>query len=370
MSARPHEVPRNRRYAVIMAGGAGTRFWPWSRSRHPKQLLPLCTTTSMLADTVDRVTHLVPLENVVVVTGEALRTAVRRELPSLRRDQILCEPTGRNTAACIAWAAVEIARRAPDGVMAVLPADHVVSPLDRFVRDLRVALAAADEERCLVTLGIVPTRPETGYGYIRGGGRASNRWPARTLRRVAAFHEKPDESRAKRFLRTGDFFWNSGMFAWRCDTILAEISAHLPRLAVAIRKLDARRVRGRIPSDVLADVYPRLPAISIDHGVLEKSKRVAMVPAQFSWNDIGSWDAVAAIWPRDDAANATRDPLVAVDASDNVVATHGKPVALLGVSGLAVVDAGDAILVCPRSRAQDVRDVVAAVKAAGLRRLL
>jgi mannose-1-phosphate guanylyltransferase len=369
MSSRPHDVPRHRRYAVIMAGGSGTRFWPWSRTAHPKQLLPLCTTASMLADTVSRVSRLVPRENVIVVTGDALRRAVARELPQLRREQILCEPVGRNTAPCIAWAAAEIARRAPDAVMAVLPADHVVGPLDVFVDDLRMALAAADEQRCLVTLGIPPTRPETGYGYLKAGGRLSPRWRAQSLRKVAGFHEKPTPARAKAFLRAGGFFWNSGMFAWRCNTILEEISHHLPELAQGMKSLESRRVRGRIPATALATVYPRLPAISIDYGVMEKSSRVAMVPARFEWNDIGNWDAVGAVWPKDGAANATRDPLVAVDAHDNVVATRGKPVALLGVSGLAVVDAGDTILVCSRDRAQDVRAVVAALKDAGLGQL-
>lgn len=353
-----------------MAGGSGTRFWPWSRSDHPKQLLPLCTTGTMLADTVDRVSHLVPRENVLIVTGEALRQAVVRDLPRLRREQILCEPVRRNTAACIAWAAVEVARRASDGVMAVLPADHVVAPLDVFLSDLRAALAAADQERCLVTLGIRPTRPETGYGYLRAGGRVSARWPEKSLRRVAAFHEKPTEARAKRFLHAGTYFWNSGMFAWRCDTILEEISRHLPTLAKAMQALDSRRVRGRIPRPALTTAYPALPSISIDHGVMEKSSRIAMIPARFDWNDIGSWDAVGGVWPKDAAGNATRDPLVAIDARGNVVATRGKPVALLGVSGLVVVDAGDTILVCPRDRAQDVRAVVAALKDAGLEHLL
>jgi mannose-1-phosphate guanylyltransferase len=323
----------------------------------------------MLADTVERVAHLVPLDNIFVVTNKALGGAVRGELPRLGRDQILCEPVGRNTAPCIAWAAVEIARRAPDGVMAVLPADHVVSPVDRFLADVRVALAVADRERCLVTLGIPPSRPETGYGYMRAAGRASSRWPARILRRITAFHEKPSAARAKRFLRAGGFFWNSGMFAWRCDTILDEISIHLPRLSAAIKRLDSRRVRGRIPATILSRSYPRLPSVSIDHGVMEKSARVAMVPAGFAWHDIGSWDAVAAIWPKDAAENATRDPLVVIDSCCNVVATRGKPVALLGVNGLTVVDAGDVILVCPRARAQDVREVVAALQAAGMGRL-
>jgi len=370
MAFKVHEVPRSRRYAVIMAGGSGTRFWPWSRSGRPKQLLPLCSTTSMLADTVRRVSRIVPRENVIVVTGAALRRAVRRDLPQLRRDQILCEPEGRNTAACIAWAAIEIVHRSPDAVMAVLPADHVVAPQDLFCEDMRTALAAADTEGCLVTLGIRPTGPETGYGYLRAGNRLSSKWPAKSLRRVSAFHEKPIASRAKRFLRDGGYFWNSGMFAWRCDTILAEIALHLPKLAAAMRAMESRRVHGRIPAAVLERTYPRLPSISIDHGVMEKSSRVAMVPARFAWSDIGSWDAVGELWARDANGNATRDPLVAIDARNNVIAARGKPVALLGVSGLAVVDAGDAILICPRNRAQDVRAVVAALKGAGLGRLL
>jgi len=370
MAGIQHKVPRNRRYAVIMAGGSGTRFWPWSRGARPKQLLPLCSSTSMLKDTVTRVSHLVPLENVVIVTGAKIRQSVRRDLPNLRSDQILCEPVGRNTAACIAWAAAEIARRSPDAVMAVLPADHVVAPLDVFVDDLHGAIVAADENRCLVTLGVPPTRPETGYGYLRAGNAIPSQRTGGRLRSVAAFHEKPTESRAKRFLRQGNYFWNSGMFAWRCDTILEEIARYLPELARGMRALEVRRIRGRLPARALAAAYPSLPSISIDHGVMEKSRRVAMVPARFEWNDIGSWDAVGAIWPQDLAHNATRDPLVAIDARGNVVATRGKPVALLGVSNLAVVDAGDAILVCPRNRAQDVRAIVAAVQRAGLGRLL
>lgn len=369
MASRSSAVPRRRRYAVIMAGGAGTRFWPWSRGAEPKQLLPLATDASMLADTVERVSGQIPASNVFVVTSQRLRRAVGRELPELPADQILCEPVGRNTAPCVAWAADEIGRRCPDAVTAVLPADHVVAPKRAFLADLAIAMAVADREECLVTFGIRPTRAETGYGYVRAGKPLSGSSGLGRVRRVASFHEKPTAARARAFLRRGGFYWNSGMFVWRCDVISREIAEHLPSLARGMGSLESARRRGRLPPRALRAIYPRLPSISIDHGVMERSSRVAVVPASFAWNDIGSWDAVASVWPHDADGNATRDPLVAVDARKNVVATRGKPVALLGVSGLAVVDAGDAILVCRRDRAQDVREIVAALPAAGMAHL-
>jgi mannose-1-phosphate guanylyltransferase len=238
-----------------------------------------------------------------------------------------------------------------------------VTPAKRFLADLDLALAVAEAERCLVTFGIRPTHPETGYGYVRASDPYSPSWPSTRVRRVASFHEKPASSRARAFLRRGDYYWNSGMFAWRADVILDEIGQHVPTLSKPMDRLSSRRSRGRIQASELARAYPRLPSISIDHAVMEKSCRVAMIPASFRWNDIGSWDAVADVWPSDESGNATRDPMIAIDAHDNVVATRGKPVALLGVRGLAIVDSGDAILVCPRDRAQDVRAIVAALEA-------
>jgi mannose-1-phosphate guanylyltransferase len=351
----------NRRYAVVMAGGSGTRFWPWSRAATPKQLLPLAADSTMLVETVGRISELVPSRNVFVVTGERLRHAVIRDLPTVPRDQILCEPVGRNTAPCVAWAAMEIERRSPGAPMVVLPADHVVTPRTLFIGDLHLALDVAQRAERLVTFGIRPTHAETGYGYVRAGDALSREWPRDRVRRVVSFYEKPSAARARRFVRAGSYYWNSGMFAWRSDVILEELATYLPELSKRMKVLDVARVRGRIPNRVLATVYPRLPSISIDHGVMEKSQRAALIPARFQWNDIGSWDAVASVWPQDGAGNASRDPIVAIDSRDNVVATRGKPVALLGVSGLAVVDAGDAILVCARERAQEVRAVVGAL---------
>jgi mannose-1-phosphate guanylyltransferase len=368
-SPKQRAVAPRRRYAVLMAGGSGTRFWPWSRTELPKQLLALSGERSMLAETVARLRGVVPPANVIVVTGKHLRRAVARDLPEVGAGSLLCEPTGRNTAACVGWAALEVRRRDPEGVMIVLPADHVVRPLDEFRRGVTAALTLADRERLLVTFGVKPTAPETGYGYIQAGRALSGPNGAGAARRVDRFHEKPSARRAKAFLRAGTYYWNSGMFAWRADVILEEIARHAPELAAGLGRLGAGR-RGKRASQAIVDrVYPGLQSISVDHAILEKSDRVAMLPAAFEWSDIGSWDAVAALWPSDAEGNSSRDPLIAVSARRNVVATRGKPVALLGVEDLAVVDSGDAILVCRRERAQDVRSIVSALERARLERL-
>lgn len=332
----------------------------------PKQLLALASDESMLADTVARIRAIVPPENIFVVTGSKLRRGVAKAIPWLPPSGILCEPTGRNTAPCVGWAALEVRARDPEGVMVVLPADHVVGPAKRFKESILTALRIAAGEEFLVTFGIKPTAPATGYGYIRALPAAKGAGPALA---VEAFVEKPDEATAKRYVKSGKYYWNSGMFAWRADTILGEIEAHLPELAKGLRRLEGARKRGRIPQKAVDRIYRNLTSISVDHGIMEKSRRVAMLPATFEWSDIGDWNAVAEMWPSDSSDNRSRDPLVAIDASGNVIATRGKPVALIGVDGLAIVDAGDALLICPRDRAQDVRLVVAALGRAGLGRL-
>jgi mannose-1-phosphate guanylyltransferase len=357
-------VDRRRRFAVIMAGGSGTRFWPWSREAKPKQLLALTSSTSMLAETVSRLKGVVPPSNIVVVTSRRYRRQVAGELPRIAKDCILAEPVGRNTAACIGWAATEIRRRCPDAVMAVLSADHRIGGRSgAFGGDLAKALEVADRTRRLVTFGIRPESPATGYGYIRAGAAVRG---AAGAREVDAFVEKPKAAVARRYVANSNYYWNCGIFAWRADVILEEIAGNLPELASGLARLEATR-RGRsIPAKALDRIYGELPAISIDYGVLEKSRRVAMVPASFSWSDIGSWDSVAELWPADRNANATRDPLLALDSGSNIVASGGKPVVLLGVDNLVVVDAGDALMVCARERCQDLRSVVARLAEAGL----
>lgn len=341
-----------------MAGGVGSRFWPFSRQNRPKQLLALAGRRSMLADTVARLRGVVAPQNILVVTNRRLVAEIARELPDLPRASILGEPAGRNTAPCIGWATLEVLHRRADAVMAVLPADHVIGPRERFQSDLLAGFDVADRAGQLVTFGIRPTEPATGYGYIRAGAVLAGHGEAR---RVGGFVEKPTLAVAKRYVESGRYYWNSGMFVWRADVLWDEFGAHLPALARALTSMDRARtagLRGRIPRERLDRAYPRLESISIDYGVLERSRRVAMLPANFSWSDIGSWDATAALWPVDADGNASRDPLLAVDSSGNVVATRGKRVALLGVSDLVIVDAGDALLVCPRARCQDVRRIV------------
>jgi mannose-1-phosphate guanylyltransferase len=350
-----------------MAGGVGTRFWPRSRRLRPKQLLPIVSRHSMLAQTFARARTLVPRERILVVTGAALADAVRRQLPALPARNLVAEPVGRNTAACIGVAALRIAREASDAVMFVLPADHLVTNGPRFRHALRLAAEVA-EGGALVTVGIVPTRPETGYGYVEVGSpipgwRSGAAW-------AASFTEKPELRRARRFAASGRYLWNSGIFAWRVDVILGQIAAQLPALGRQLARL--KPVVGTVRERrMLARIYPGLPSVSIDRGVLERAGRVAVVRGRFGWSDIGSWAAMESLWRggrRD--GNAVRGRAIAVGARGCVVFAPERVVALCGVEDLVVVDAPDAVLVCRKDRVQDVRLVVREVERRGLRHLL
>ncbi len=353
--ALTRRVPRKRRFAVIMAGGVGSRFWPWSRRKSPKQMLALTASRPMIVETALRVRGMLPDENIIVVTSRDLGPAVSKALPWLPARSLLCEPLGRNTAPCIGWAANEILSREPGGVMAVLAADHLIEPKEQFRRALREAFSLAEASEFLITFGIRPRGPETGYGYIEAGKKL---YPESPLRLVKKFHEKPSLVKAKRYVKSSKYYWNSGMFVWKAAVIADELRRYLPEMARGLAGLEQSRRRGRIAAAALDGVYPGLESVSIDYGVLERSDRVAVIPATFEWSDIGSWDAVAALWEGDKLDNLSRDPLLVLDAGRNVVASRGKPVALLGVEDLVVVDSGDALLVCKRDRCQDVKKIV------------
>ena len=345
-----------------MAGGSGTRFWPRSRQRTPKQFLPIVGGQSMLRETVARVAPLVGPSRVVVVAGRSQARAVRAELPRLPARNLLAEPTGRNTAAAIALAALALERRTPGASMVVLPADHAISAHGVFRADLRLALRVAEETGSLVTLGLPPTRPETGYGYIRPAtampgtkGRVS---------RVASFIEKPNLRRAQALVAEGRVLWNAGIFAWRAADVLEELRAHVPAV---VGPLEAALGRG---GDALAAAYRRIPSVSIDHGVLEHSRRVMVVRARFPWSDVGSWAAVEPFWSTRDGHNTVRGHALPIDSRGCVVDSPERLVALVGVEDLVVVDAGDAVLVCRKDRAQDVRLVVDELRRRGLARYL
>lgn len=356
-------VARTPRFAVVLAGGAGTRFWPRSRVRSPKQLLPIVGGRSMLQETVARVTPPIPRTHVLVVTSRQQARAVRAQLPTIAPRRVLVEPEGRNTAAAIAFAAVRLAREAPNALMAVLPADHAIADVARFRADLRLGFAAAEQTGALVTFGLEPSYPETGYGYIRAGAPLAGN--DGRVAAVEAFVEKPAHARAAALIAEGGVFWNSGIFAWRVAEILRELRRQLPgmveRLETALEGGPAR----------LARVYRTLPSISIDHGVLERAERVAVVRARFPWSDVGSWAAVEPFWRRNgNGANSVRGRALPVDSRGCVIDSPTRLVALLGVEDLVVVDTPDAVLVCRKDRAQDVRLVVEELRRRGLGRYL
>jgi mannose-1-phosphate guanylyltransferase len=318
----------------------------------------------MLEETIARVAPLMPPAHVLVVTGRAHARGVRARLATRTGVRILVEPEAKNTAAAIALAALHVARRDPDAVMVVLPADHAVAPLKTFRADIAAVMEIAARTDTLVTLGIPPTHPETGYGYILPGapldgtrGRAA---------RVARFIEKPDRARAQTLLADGRVLWNAGIFAWRVDRILAELHEHVPQV---VAPLEAAMRRGGAAAWRAG--YRRVPAVSIDTGVLERSARVAVVRARFTWSDVGSWAAVAALWtPGDHGRNALRGSALPIDSRGCVVDSPKRLVALLGVEDLVVVDTPDAVLVCRKDRAQDVRLVVDELRRRGLGRYL
>lgn len=359
MSERP--------WAVIMAGGSGTRFWPASRSRRPKQLLPLGAdpSESLLAATVRRIRPLVPGERVIVVTGAALAEATRAALPEVPPENVLCEPVGRNTAPCIAWAAAHVLRKDPSAVVCVLPSDHTIADEETFRGVLSRALATA-AAGTVTTVGIKPTRPETGYGYVETGAPSETGGGALS---VVRFVEKPDLERAKQYVDGGRHLWNAGMFFFRADAMRALVSEHLPELAAGVARIDAA-AGGPDAARVLAEVFPTLPSVSIDHGVMEKAKKLAVVPGDFGWNDVGSWQSAWELADKDQRGNAARGDAVFVEASGNLVhdLTTGakkKLFAVVGVDDLVIVETDDAVLVIRRDRAQDVRAAVDALKAKG-----
>lgn len=350
------------RYAVIMAGGAGTRFWPHSRRRLPKQFLTLGGRRSLLQAAVERLRGVVHPARVLVVAPRDLAGLVRRQLPALPQDNLLVEPAARGTAACLAWAAAAVTRRDPTAAMAAMPADHVISDKARFRRCLARGFEIAEREDCSVAFGVRPVGPETGYGYIEIGAPLR-----RTVPRVdwaARFVEKPDRATAEEFVASGRYLWNAGIFVWRVPVLRAGLQVHAPEVA---RVMDMPRSGGRASS--LAPAYRRLPVVSIDVALMERTERVAVVTAGFDWTDAGSWSAMPALWGVDADGNAARGKVLLVDSRGTVAFGATRLVAVVGAEDLIVVDSPDAVLVCPRGRAQDVRHLVERLARGPYRRL-
>jgi len=343
-------------HAVIMAGGSGTRFWPASRCDRPKQLLELISTAPLLRLTFERLVDLVPPERVWVITTRATAAACRKVLPEVPGGNILAEPVGRNTAACVGLAAHAVAAHDSDAVCLVLPADHLIGDEDLFRSAMKAGADLVTGEGGLLTFGVQPTRPETGYGYLELGDEhaRSGRW---TIHQLRAFVEKPDAKRAEAYVSSGRFLWNAGIFAWRARDLLAEMDRQLPDLASGLQRI-GNAASGADATRILAEVYPTLPATSVDHGIMEGARQCWVLPVDFPWSDVGSWSALAGNLPDDDDGNASRGRIAALDSARNVLVSTGPVVAVVGIEDLVVVATPDAVLVVPKEQAQRVKDVV------------
>lgn len=342
-------------YAIILAGGAGTRLWPLSRKYKPKQLLPLFEGRSLLAHAIDRLDGLFAPERIRIVTTADLAEPILREITSIKQDQIIAEPALRDTANAIGLAANLIASESPDAIMCVFTADQLITPRDRFQEAIRTGINAAESNAdALITFGIPPATAHTGYGYLELGENIDDR-----IRRVRAFREKPDASTAAAYVTSGNHLWNSGMFAWRVRTILDALSQHLSENQDVLASIAADWIDGSEP-DQLKSRYEELQRISIDYAVLEKAEQVLVVPMACDWLDVGSWEAIAALHATDAAGNVSIGAtLLAVDSNRNTLASeHDHLIVTIGVDDLIVVHTDDATLVCRKDEAQRVRDIV------------
>ena len=356
-------------HAFVLAGGRGTRFWPLSRRAHPKQLLDFTGEGSLLACTLDRVSPLAPLSHQWVLTSTDLAAQVHDSIPGLLPSHVVAEPVGRNTAPAIALGAAILERQGDaSATMIVLPSDHLITPPERFHQTLGRAIEITAQHDLLVTFGVRPTRPETGYGYIEIGDPVPGCDPATE---VVRFTEKPDHATAQQYLGGGRHLWNSGMFAWRAEVLLASLARFEPEMVEAMRGVAAAGEPGTPGfTAALEEAYEISPAISIDYALLEKAENVTVLPVDFHWNDVGHWLAMADLWPKDADDNAARGEVLAIQSRNNIVYGPDRLTALVGVEGLAVVDAGDALLVTRLERSSEVRRIVARLRDRGRSELL
>ncbi len=352
-------------YAIIMAGGSGTRFWPKSRRGKPKQLLRLAGETTMLQQTVARIEPLVERSRILIVTGADQASATREQLPDLPSENVIAEPSPRDTAPCVGLAAGIVTRRDPAGTMIVMPADHVIERAEAFRTTVRAAVSVIDDDpTALVTFGIAPTRPETGYGYIERGELQETREGIRVYR-VVQFREKPDRATAERFLAAGNFAWNSGIFVWRAQTILDEIRAQRPELATALEPILAA-LGSPGEAGMLARLFPRLERVSIDKAVMERAPNVRMLEATYPWNDVGDWRALAGLLEHDAAGNAIEGHVVARDTANSIIISDdGGLIATLGLDNLVVVHSGEVTLVARKDQLDKLKSLVEGLGAAG-----
>ena len=346
-------------YAVIMAGGRGSRFWPRSRKKTSKQILNIVGRHTMIQDTVARLMRSIPGERIFIITNSLLQREIQKQLPHIPAENVIAEPQSRSTAACVGLAAAHLLHRDPDAVMATFAADHLIRDIDAFHLDLKFAEQLAGDNDVLVTFGIPPAKPETGFGYIHAGEdfAPNGDAPEHKARRVTRFVEKPDMDTAEEFFHSPDYFVNSGMFVWKASVVMEEVCTHLPEMKQGLENIMAA-LDTPLEYKALGESFSRFPTISIDRGVMERTTRAVMVPARFDWNDLGSWSALYDVWPKDGDDNVCIGRKLTLDAHDILIYSPRKLVAAVGVSDLVIVDVEDALLVCHKDKAQDVSRLV------------
>jgi mannose-1-phosphate guanylyltransferase / mannose-6-phosphate isomerase len=374
----------NNIHAVILAGGSGTRFWPLSRETCPKQMLQIVGEDTLIRQTIKRMNGFVPPENIWIVTTEDKAQDIRFHLESLgslvERIQFIKEPVGRNTAPAIGLAAIYLQHFSSDSVMIVMPSDHAIPDNEKYLGDLKVAIEAAMED-CLVTFGIKPNRPETGYGYIKVDH--SSKIKLKGVLKVECFVEKPNLETAQKYLLDGNYFWNSGIFVWKTSKILSEIKTHLPPLYKTLKEIDFLLFKSdqldrhnnpvtQLPNDVvtskpnkLNELYSSLENISIDYGIMERSSNGLMVPANFLWSDLGSWTALDEMIKKDDAGNIVKGNTIDIGSENSTIFAGERLIATIGLKDMVVVDTPDATLVTPKGRVQEVKNIVEELKKNG-----
>ena len=352
----------NDMYGLIMAGGVGKRFWPMSRNKSPKQFLSLFSDQSMIQMACDRLQPLIRPENIFIITNKRQVRLAERHLPGIPVENIIGEPIGKDTAPCIGLGALFAETLDPEAVQIVLPADHLITNVPEFQRILTLAAELASHKDCLITIGIKPTRPETGYGYIQWDQKPTdellpNQFRSKGFLKVKAFAEKPNLTTAQRFIESGDFLWNSGIFIWKARVILQEIEEHLPELYDSLTDVKAHlNKRGFRRSLITA--YREINSISIDYGVMEKSQNVFMLKGDFGWSDVGSWEEYYRLREHDANGNVVIGRSELRNAKNNLVISDKNLIAAIGIEDMVIVNVDNAVLVCPRNKVQNIKEIV------------
>jgi len=353
----------NNRYAVIMAGGKGERFWPLSTSKHPKQLLALVGDKPLIAQAVDRLQNVIPLENVFVITNASLVEATREAAPHLPPENIIGEPIGRDTAAAVACGAALVKAKTENGVFAILTADQIMGDHDIFAATIAGGMDLAEKNDILVTIGIRPTCPSTGFGYIESG-EVFQIVRNVEFRKALRFVEKPNEETAEKYVQSGNFFWNAGMFIWSVASLEKAFGKHCPQMLDLMNQLTDAAREGKI-NEAMATAYPGLEKISIDYALMEKADNIVMACGAFMWDDVGAWPALENHFPQDEAGNTVIGSAEMLDAKRNIIVSKDRLTALIGVEDLIVVQAEGATLISSKDRAQDIKKLVVRLREKG-----